>query len=121
MEHDRENKRPAESWLYTYAANLCASIQELWSTYQKIFETIDLEVPENRDAIFDILFDLEHNLIDTLDQVGGQIYLATGMFEPLPDDRVEDFEAAVLRTIGSLGEVDLEDYRVEYEEYDGEE
>jgi hypothetical protein len=45
-----------------------------------------------------------------------QVYDLTGVYEPLPVEQVEDFEASVLRSIGGLGEINLDDYRVELDD-----
>lgn len=113
MEDDLRVRR-----LLMHSMALNKSISELWSIYQEVFERIDLEDPLVSEHVIDMLAELEYNLIDILDQVSGQIYLATGVYEPIPVDPVEDFESAVLRTIGDLDTVNLEDYRVEYEDYD---
>lgn len=114
-----ENLRVKRLLMHSMALN--KSISELWSVYQEVFESIDLDDPAISDTVVDMLAELEYNLIDILDQVSGQIYLTTGIYEPIPFDSVDDFESAVLRTIGNLDEVNLEDYRMEYEDYGSEE
>lgn len=94
------------------AAAIGQNIGDLWSVYQELIEGLDLNDPNNAEVMFDLLAEMEANLIDILDQVGGQIYLFTGMFEPIPHDRVDDFESSVLKTLAGLDKVDLEQYRV---------
>ena len=94
------------------AAALGQNIGDLWEVYQELFQGLDLDDPNTAEVMFSLLAEMEENLIDILDQVGGQIYLLTGVYEPIPTDRVEDFEGSVLTTLANLDTVDLEEYRV---------
>lgn len=99
--------------LLMVAAALGQNITDLWAVYQELFYEMDLTVPEVYDMMSGLLVEMEANLIDVLDQVSGQAYILTGIYEPLPLDGVEDFEASVLRDIDKLGVENLENYRVE--------
>lgn len=97
--------------LLKYSMALTGTINELWSTFQVVFESVDLEDPEINERVLGILAELEYNLTDMLDQVNGAAYVLTGVYEPLPYEHVEDFEASILRDIAALDSVDLGEYR----------
>lgn len=104
------------------SAALGQNISELWEVYQGLFSELDLDDEHTYSVMCDLLAEMERNLIDVLDQVGGQIYVLTGVYEPLPVDTVEDFEGSVLTTLAGLDSVDLEEYRVpDYDEDDEDE
>lgn len=94
------------------SAALGQNISELWEVYQELFNQLDLDDEHTASVMFDLLAELEGNLIDVLDQIGGQTYILTGVYEPAPVDEVEDFEQSILTTLAGLDMVDLEKYRV---------
>lgn len=104
--------------LLMQAMNINRAIKELWATYTAAFEVLDLDDPDINGQVSDVLMELECNLIDSLDQVQGQIYLTTGIYEPLPIDEVEDFEASVLRDLGNLDSCNLDEYRLKNVRYE---
>ena len=99
--------------LMMVATTIIDNLDDLYKVYQELLTEVDYNNPSENEAILPIMVELEHNLVDLLDQVHGQLYLATGIYEPIPHEEVEDFEAAVLTTLGKLDTIDLEKYRVE--------
>ena len=99
--------------LMTVAGHVIENLDHLWAVYQELFKEVDLNSPEANEVILSVIAELRENLIEMQDQVEGQIYLATGIYEPIPVDEVEDFEFAVLTTLAGLDTVDLEKYRIE--------
>jgi len=102
--------------LLLVASALGGNISELYEVYNELYNRLDLDNPEIAEMMLNILAEYENNLCEIMGMVGAQIYSLTGVFEPIPEDKVEDFEASILNTIGKLDEVDLEDYRIEYED-----
>lgn len=100
------------------AKQLVENLDDLLHVYQELMDEVDYNNPSENEIVLSVLIELEHNIVDILDRVHGQLYLSTGIYEPLPYDKVEDFEAAVLTTLANLDKVDLEDYRIE--EFDDE-
>lgn len=109
--------------LLMMASALSKNIDDLWNTYRELFNEVDLDDPHVYPVVFDLVAELEYNLVDVLDQVAGQIYVLTGVHEPLPTEPVEDFEASILSDLAKLDSVDLEVYRVSdfYDEEEEEE
>lgn len=103
------------------ASALSKNIDDLWNIYRELFNEVDLDDPNVYPVVFDLVAELEYNLVDVLDQVAGQIYVLTGVHEPLPTEPVEDFEASILSDLAKLDSVDLEVYRVSdfYDDDDG--
>lgn len=98
--------------LLMISAALGANIGDLWEIYSKLFKEMDVENnPKEGGLMLDMLTEFEYNLTDLLDQVRGQIYLCSGLYEPVPTDTVEDFEGAVLKTLAGLDDVDLDKWR----------
>ena len=117
---DIRNEIRARRMLMTSAA-LGNAIGELWDVYNELFRTLDLENPDVEGMMLNILAEFEDNLYGIMDGVQNHIYILTGTDEHVPVEEVEDFEASILRTISNLDEVNLEDYRLDYdnEEHEG--
>lgn len=98
--------------LLKVAAALGQNVDDLWSVYNELFNEVDLDDPDVFEVMLDLLTEMAVNLCEMLNRVEGQLYILTGIHEPLPLTQVEDFEESVLRDIGSLDTVDLEQYRV---------
>jgi len=114
MEFDDKNSDARKMLLV--AAALGGNISELYEVYSELYNRLDLDNPEIASMMLDILAEYENNLHDIMGLVDAQIYNLTGVHEPIPDEVVEDFEASILDTIGKLDEVNLDDYRIEYED-----
>lgn len=99
--------------LMVTAASIIDHIDALWEVYRELFEDVDKNNPEDLEVIQSVILELEHNLTDIQDQIRGQAFRITGVFEPIPVDEVEDFESSVLTTLAGLDKVSLDDYRVE--------
>jgi hypothetical protein len=97
------------------AAALGQNVSDLWDVYRELFDTMDLSNPDVYSTMWDLIVEMEENLTYVLNEVSLQAYEMTGVYEPLPDVEVEDFESSVLRSIGGLGTVDLDSYRLELE------
>ena len=99
----------ARTQLLMIASALGANVEDLWEVYTKLFREMDVENnPKEGEFMLDMLTEFEYNLTDLLDHIRGQIYLCSGLYEPMPTDTVEDFEASVLRTIAGLDELQEE-------------
>ena len=107
MDNDREVRR-----LAMIAAGLVQIFSEMWEAYESLFQSLDMNDPTVVERTLDAVIELEHNLTDVLDQISGQLFVLTGIHEPLPTDVKGDFEAAVLRDLDKLGEIDLDEHRV---------
>jgi hypothetical protein len=110
--NDMPYTREAQA-LMGYALSLIEHLEELGKVYEALFEDVMAHNPDKASDILPVVVELSENLTDIQDKLAGQIYLASGVYEPIPVDTVEDFEAAVLTTLAGLDTVDLEKYRIE--------
>ena len=95
------------------ASGLIQQCGQLWQVYQELFNSVNLDDPENHELAIGAIGEMEYNLISLLDEVTGHLAYLEGYFEPIPVDEVEDFEASVLTSLANLDTIDLEDYRVD--------
>jgi hypothetical protein len=105
--------------LALHAAALIQVFGEMWEAYEELFRNIDLDNGEVAERSLGAILELEHNLTDVLDQIRGQIYIMTGVYEPVPVGNEDmDLESSVLSDISKLGEIDLEQFRIPDLEFD---
>jgi hypothetical protein len=98
------------------AMALGQNINDLWDLYTDMFRLMDLDDPTTHNMMEDMLLEFECNLNDMMNEVQEQIYNVVGIYEYPPVDIVEDFESSILRDIGKLGDIDLDNYRIEYDD-----
>lgn len=116
MEHNNYTEKSKQ--LMMYAMALVDHVDELWQVYSRLAQDVAENNPDKGEVIQSVISELSENLGDIQDQLAGQMYLASGVYEPLPVDKVDDFEGSVLTTLAGLDTVDLDKYRVERFEHE---
>ena len=100
------------------ANRLVRIMDDTWSTYVSLFDLMDMDDVANNERATEAILELEAELSSILDAVRSQLKMLKMVSEPLPKDKVDDFEQAVLTTLANLDNVDLEQFRIVRNEED---
>lgn len=116
MFEDPDNSIPSElkiKQLAITASRLVMILDDTWATYLTLFELLDIDEASGASPISAAIEELEVEISAILKTVRDHLNMVKLFDEPVPTDKVEDFESSVLSTLSKLDDVDLDKYRVE--------
>ena len=93
------------------ATRLIRVFEDTWQTYLDLFDLMDLDDIKTNGRVIGAVGELEAEVSDILIHIREQMKMMKFTNEPMPTDKVEDFEQSILTTLAALDTIDLNDYR----------